>query len=281
MNVLRAGLIGDHISQSQLGGALEIMCADRDMTLEYEPIDTASDPGFDFAATVARCRAQGWHGISVTHPHKAAAAEFAGENAADAIRQMGASNLLIFGAGLKAHNTDFTGFLAAWHAVFGPRLPGRVAMAGAGGVARALGPALAQLGATDIAVWDLDPELARMLADRIGAPARAIAAADASKAIRQADGLVNATSLGMNYNPGTAFDPADVDGQDWAFDAVYTPTDTVFLQRAAQQGSAILSGFDLFRFQAMKTFEAYTGFTPDPAATLPGLDTLRPKEGIT
>ena len=82
----------------------------------------------------------------------------------------------------------------------------------------------------------------------------------------------------MGGHPGTAFDPALLGPQSWAFDAVYTPTDTTFLTDAAVRGLKVLTGFDLFRFMALETFRIYTGIAPDPARILPALDPLRPKE---
>ena len=278
MTALRAGLIGDHISASRLSKALAIMCEEAGLTLDFEMIDSALDPAFDFDATVAACRAKGWTGVTVTHPYKTAAAHLAGDEADPVVSRLGASNTLIFGPKIAAHNTDFSGFQGAWRHVFGPRTPGRVAMAGAGGVARAVGPALADLGAEEIALWDLEPDRAEALARVIGPKARAIPASQAAEAIRAADGLVNATALGMTYHLGSAFDPKLIGPQRWAFDAVYTPTDTAFLITAAEAGLDILSGFDLFRFMAIASFEAYTGLSPDTAATLTALAPLRPQE---
>ncbi len=276
MGKLRAGLIGDHISQSRLSAGLALMCSDHGLELEFEMIDSALEDGFDFDATVRACRDAGWDGVTVTHPYKAAAAAFAGADAPEEVQLLGASNTLTFHPQLSAHNTDYTGFLAAWAGLFGARTPGRVAMAGAGGVARALGPALVRLGATDLVIWDLDPQMAQALAAQIAGPARAVPVEQAEAEIRAADGLVNATPLGMRYHPGTAFDLQAIGGQAWAFDAVYTPTDTVFLTAAADRGLAVLSGFDLFRYMAMKSFTAYTGLTPEPERTLPRLEALRP-----
>ncbi|MGB3407042.1 MAG: shikimate dehydrogenase, partial [Jannaschia sp.] len=95
--------------------------------------------------------------------------------------------------------------------------------------------------------------------------------------IRAAAGLVNCTPMGMAPHGGTAFAPGLVGGQVWAFDAVYTPTETPFLQAARAARLEVLTGFDLFRFMVMASFAAYTGITPDAAATLPKLDTLRPE----
>ncbi len=176
---------------------------------------------------------------------------------------------------MTGHNTDYTGFIGAWRANM-DQGPGRVAMAGAGGVARALGPALAALGADEITVWDTRPEMAAGLVSLIGTKARAVPVSEAAPAIRAANGLVNATPLGMREYPGSAFDAGLLGSQAWAFDAVYTPTDTRFLQDARAAGLTVLSGFDLFRHMAMGSFEAYTGIAPDPEEVLPLLAVLRP-----
>ncbi len=277
MKVLRTGLIGAGIGRSRFADALAIMCADHGMTLEFRAIDSAGHDPFDFAATVDSCRDAGWSGVSVTHPFKADAARYAGVDADAAVRRLGACNTLAF-APPRAFNTDHSGFTDAWRAVFGSRKPGRVAMAGAGGVARAIAPALAALGATHIDIWDVADGLAADLAARTGPCARAVSLDSAQQAIRDADGLVNATPLGMTGHPGTAFAPTLVGGQKWAFDAVYTPVDTAFLTCARAGGLAILSGFDLFRFMAMRSFAAYTGRAPDPVPTLAALERLKPKK---
>ena len=275
MGVLKAGLIGEHISRTRLPKALEIMCALNGWTLEFTLIDTAELPGFDFAAKVDELHADGWTGVTVTHPWKTHAADYAGPQMLRDLRGLGASNTLVFSDPLTGHNTDYTGFLGAWAAHMN-RTPGRVAMAGAGGVARALGPALARLGATDIAVWDLNADLAEELVRKIGGPARVVDPADADDAIQQADGLVNATPLGMREYPGSAFAAGLLGAQAWAFDAVYTPTNTRFLQDAAAADLQTLSGFRLFQHMAMGSFAAYTGIRVDPAEMLPKLDALKP-----
>ncbi|PWJ19223.1 shikimate dehydrogenase family protein [Jannaschia seohaensis] len=270
---LRCGLIGENIGRSRLALALAIMAEDHGGRLEFTPIDTADDPSFDFDATVARLMAEGWTGVTVTHPWKTHAAAWAGAAMVPEAQGLGASNTLTFHP-VTGHNTDHAGFLAAWPAIL-ERPPGRVAVAGAGGVARAIVPALITLGATEVSVWDLNPDAATELAARTGA--RAVAADAAQAVTRAADGLVNCTPRGMAPDTGSAF-PADwIGGQSWAFDAVYTPTETPFLRTARAAGLAVMTGFDLFRYMAMASFAAYTGIRPDPATTLPKLDALKPE----
>jgi len=82
--------------------------------------------------------------------------------------------------------------------------------------------------------------------------------------------------MGMAEYPGSAFDAGLLGDQVWAFDAVYTPTDTAFLNDAARAGLHCLTGFDLFRHMAVRSFAAYTGIMPDLDDIMPKLEALRP-----
>lgn len=279
MKVLRAGLIGDHISQTRFPAALDIMCKANGLTLDFTLIDTAGRADFDLAQTVDDLRAKGWGGVTVTHPFKTQAADYAGDGMSANLRKLGAANTLTFGPRLKGFNTDYTGFLSAWAANMGDQSPGIVAMAGAGGVARAIGPALVKLGATQIRVWDMSPDAAFELADMIGATACVVPIEQSGAAMNGANGLVNATPLGMSYHPGSAFSRDMIGAQSWAFDAVYTPTDTEFLQDCSHAGLTTLTGFDLFRHMAVASFQAYTGIAPNLSDIMPKLAALRPKQG--
>ena len=99
---------------------------------------------------------------------------------------------------------------------------------------------------------------------------------DVADAVREADGLINATPLGMVEYPGSAFDPMLLGGQTWAFDAVYTPTRTAFLIAAQAAGLHCITGFDLFRAMAVRSFEAYTGINIPMAEVSVPLNGLRP-----
>jgi shikimate dehydrogenase len=163
----------------------------------------------------------------------------------------------------------------------GAARPGRVVMAGAGGVARSLAAGLKQLGAERIDIFDLEADRARDVAagaDPAGTVVHAIAHGAAGPAVRAADGLVNATPLGMAQYPGMAFDRAEMGGQKWVFDAVYTPIETRFMMVAAEEGLTRLTGFDLFMHMAMDIFEFFTGETVDREAASPLLEALAPKD---
>ena len=270
---LRAGLIGAHISRTRLPAALQIMCDAEGIGLDFELIDTADLAAFDFDATVHGLRDRGWSGVTVTHPYKTNAARYVEDGMHPDVAHLGACNTLIFGEYLIGYNTDFTGFLAAFEEV---EDRGPVVMVGAGGVARSVGAALVKLGVSDLAIYDIDTLRANDLAFSIGPPARAIPSRALNDAVRTASGLVNCTPMGMAEYPGSAFDAGLLGGQVWAFDAVYTPTDTEFLQACAAAGLHCVTGFDLFRHMAVRSFTAYMGITPDIPATLKKLEALKP-----
>ena len=278
MPILRASLIGSHISRTRLPKALSIMCDEAGWELAFDLIDTHDRPAFDFVSEVEDLRARGWTGVTVTHPHKAQARRFAGDHMLPEVAHLGASNTLIFGEVLTAHNTDYTGFLAAY-AMAGLPPSGDVVMMGAGGVAQALGPALDRLcrDGARIGIHDPKPGLADALVAAIGHRAHVLQRNELEEAIRNADGLINATPLGMAEYPGSAFDQTLLGhSQTWAFDAVYTPTNTAFLTHAHQAGLKCLTGFDLFRAMAVGSFNAYTGLTLSVPDVAPTLDILKP-----
>jgi len=263
---------------TRLPAALEILCAEYGYELSFELIDSANRTPFDFRATVDELRSWGWTGVTVTHPFKISAAAYAADAMQTAASHLGAANALIFEEDdVRGHNTDYTGFLSAWRANMGAETPGRVAMAGAGGVAAALAPALLELGAEEIALWDIDPAKATALKTKLNNKVRVVSASEAIGATHEADGLVNASALGMAEYPGMAFAANAIGKQTWAFDAVYTPPETLFLATARLAGLKAISGFELFKHMALRTFAAYTGVMPDQRTMLPCLDSLRPE----
>lgn len=265
---IRLGLIGDNISRSQAPRLHELAGRLCGLDVSYDRLIPA-DLGEDFEAVFERCRRQGYRGINITYPYKErVVARLAIED--PVVKRMGACNTVVFDASPpRGLNTDYTGFVDAFRATFGDRAPGVVAMAGAGGVGKAIGFALAALGATRLRLYDRDRTKAEALATSLTAafPDMAVEPTGSIEAAaRDADGLINSTPLGMVGYGGTAIPSASIGGQRWAFDAVYTPVETPFLNDARAAGLQIMSGYELFFFQGVNAFRIFTGHDVDQAA---------------
>ena len=261
MEKARLGLIGDNIAASQaprlhaLAGALQGIAVRYDLLVPAEL-------GLGFDELFDRCADGSYHGINVTHPYKErAAARVEIEN--PLVRAMGAVNLVRFAPDRpRGFNTDYSGFLSAYRAKFGTDAPGIVCQVGAGGAGKAIGFALAELGAEAIRLVDIDRDRAQALAGALraaypGLDAAAIASLE--EAVAGAQGLVNCSPVGMVGHDGTPISPPLMQGAAWAFDAVYTPIHTRFLADAAAVGLDTVSGFELFFHQGADGFEIFFG----------------------
>ncbi|MEZ5866025.1 MAG: TIM barrel protein [Geminicoccaceae bacterium] len=209
--VIRLGLIGDNIKRSQSPRLHRLAGRLTGLDVTYDPL-IPPDLGLDFDAVFDSCLAAGFRGINVTYPYKErVVARLAIDE--PLVRSMGACNTVVFGTGTpKGFNTDCTGFVAAFRQSFPAAAPGVVAMAGAGGVGKAIAFALAELGALELRLFDPDRGKAQALARTLGEAApglRLVVAPGIEAAVRGADGLVNCTPIGMVGYPGTPIPGAD------------------------------------------------------------------------
>lgn len=266
-DTIRLGLIGDNIGASRAPRLHVLAGRQNGRAVSYDRLVPKAE-GATFDALFDRVAAGGYRGINVTYPYK--------ERAARRVRiddplvaALGAVNTVLFEAdGPRGFNTDHSGFVAAWRRAQGDRLPGRVLLIGAGGVGRALAFALGALGAAELRIADTDPARAETLAAAVRAAFPALpvrTGADAAALAAGADGIVNATPVGMVGYGGTPLPAARMAGASWAFDAVYTPVETPFLTDAQAAGLATISGYELFIGQGVDAWRLFTGLPLDEA----------------
>lgn len=266
--IVKLGLLGNNLSRSRAKNLHELLGEMHGLKVTYEPMDLIHRPmPVSIAEELKRCRSEGYRGVNVTHPYKREA--FAHVATLPGFpRGLTSVNTVLFSEdGTVADNTDFTGAYRALRTRFGEDFrPGRVLMLGAGGVGVAIAHALSRLGVEELVVRDLNESAALELVDRMRESQRAVRLADPDLAaeMRQADGLINATPIGMFQYPGNPFPDEGFASQKWAFDAVYTPERTQFLQRCGQCSIEILTGFYLFLYQGLDAFERFTGIQADP-----------------
>ncbi len=234
----------------------------------YELIDADQLATRDIAALLDQAQADGLAGVNVTFPFKRAALDHVDSIAPSALA-VGATNTVVFGPdGRVAHNTDYAGFAEGFRRDIGAQAHGCALLLGAGGAGGAVANALLDSGVGLLFVQDVDAAAAQALVGSITARlgvGRVRLAADLRVAAAAADGIVNATPVGMAKLPGTPLDMALVEPRHWVADIVYFPLETAFLQQARAKGCHGIDGSGMAVFQAVLAFELFTGRKPDPA----------------
>jgi len=185
-------------------------------------------------------------------------------------RQIGALNCVTIApdGATKGYNTDRSGFRRSFEHHLGRASAdgARVTLVGAGGAGRAVAFALMDLGVADLAIHDSNAkQSASLIADlhRYFGVKRARPVDDLAAAVAAADGVVNATPVGMLGIPGNPVPVAALRPTHWAADVIYTPLDTAFIKAARACGARTLTGGGMCVYQAVEAFRLFTGIAPD------------------
>jgi shikimate dehydrogenase len=273
---VKLGLIGAGIARSSAPRLHRFAAELCGMTATYDLIDLDTNDPTALDAALEDCMARGYDGVNVTYPFKERALKWC--RAVDpAAARVGAVNTVLLRDGVASgFNTDFTGFVRAFRQCMPATPPGRVAVVGAGGVARAVAFALCDLGAPELRIFDLDRERAERLTHALAGSVAVEVAATIEDAARGVDGIAQCTPLGMTAYPGTAVPRSLLATQRWAFDAVYTPRDTTFVRDARAAGLAVLEGYELFFWQGVHAFELFSGRALDVVQLRASLDEASP-----
>ena len=265
---LLLGLIGDNIKRSKAPVLHRLAGQLSGLDVQYDRL-IPKDMEMDFDAVFERCRTGGYRGLNITYPYK--------EKVVPKLRiddpliaALGACNTVIFGEdGPTGHNTDYSGFVAAYRSVLDERAPGPVCMIGAGGVGKAVAFGLIKLGLQELRLVERDLPKADALAESLikARPGLEISVTDdPAVGAGGASGLINCTPVGMVGYGGTPLPRELMTGAAWVFDAVYTPVETPFLVDAAAEGLEIISGYELFFHQGVDAWDFFAGRPVDQAA---------------
>jgi shikimate dehydrogenase len=203
----------------------------------------------------------GFSGLNITHPCKQAVMPLLHELSASA-SAVGAVNTVVFDKGRRiGHNTDWWGFRQG----FRDRLPDahvdRVVQLGAGGAGSATAYAVLEMGARDLIVVDVLPERARALSARLSStfPGRVRAESEPGEWLRDADGLIHATPIGMKEHPGVACPEGLLHAGLWVAEVVYFPLETELVRAAGRAGCRVVDGGGMAVYQAVGAFRLFTG----------------------
>ncbi|MFL4475722.1 shikimate dehydrogenase [Paeniglutamicibacter sp. MACA_103] len=269
---LRIGLIGNELGTSLSPAIHEAEAAALGLAgYRYEPIDLAGVVDPDLGEVLARALAQGFTGFNVTHPHKQAIMPFL-DSIAPSAAALGAVNTVVLRGGkLVGHNTDRSGFLAGLRRTLPEGTGHRSALLfGAGGAGSAVAAALLDFGVRELRVIDTDPGRLEALRESLqrtlpagGARIETGGPERAEDWVGAADGVINATPIGMEHLPGAPFDTAWLRPAHWVADVVYRPVMTQLLTAAAARQCPVVNGTTMLVEQAADTFVLVTGVQPE------------------
>lgn len=209
--------------------------------------------------------ALGFDGLLITHPFKT---EVVGllDAISPSAAAVGAANTVVVSSDglLTGHNTEVTGFTRALRTGLAGAPMNTVVQIGAGGAGSATAHALLNQGVSQIVLYDIDEARAASLAASINAVAgREVVVSGTPADIPAADGVVDATPMGMPVHPGAAFDPDVLRPDQWVADVVYLPYETELVIRAREIGCRILDGGHMALYQSVDAFRLFTGLEAD------------------
>jgi shikimate dehydrogenase len=264
------GLVGSGIEPSLSPALHEAEAAHLGLHYVYRLLDT-DVLGEDVGELLRMVRRLGYDGLNITHPCKQTVIE----HSEDAIK-LGAVNSVVFSDGWAiGHNTDWTGFAAAFAQGLPDAPTHRIVQLGAGGAGAAVAYALLTLGADCLTVVDAVPRRAEELVNRLGDErAHHATPAELPDLLATADGLVNASPIGMAQHPGMPLPGDLLRPHLWVSDIVYRPLETELLIQARALGCRTLDGGGMAVLQAAHALQLFTGRTPDPTRMLAHLKEL-------
>jgi shikimate dehydrogenase len=273
------GLIGANIQGSMSPALFADAFAAAGIDGYYHLLDVDRLPRRPLPQLLDAIKAAGFAGANVTYPFKQEIIPLLDAVDGEAA-QVGAVNTVAIAP--DGRTTGYNFDRGGWRNSFVESLGqdsahGKtVVQIGAGGAGRAVACALMDLGVAVLVLHDLDVVRANALESELSShcgASRCRLAGDLAREIANADGVVNATQVGMRGFPGCPVPVAALKATHWAADVIYTPMETAFLKAASAVGARVLNGRGMCVHQAVEAFRCLTGVTPDLARLYRAFDT--------
>lgn len=240
----------------------------------YVPFPVAPD---QVEAAIAGLWALGVGGFNVTIPHKQAVIPYLA-TVSELGEAVGAVNTVWrMETGWAGTNTDVAGFMAPLQTGDRDWSDCRVVVLGNGGAARAVVAGCTQLGFKDLWIVGRSAKKLEAFVDSWqGSPLQprmqTCLNTDLDALLPETTLLVNTTPLGMapqiTDSPVTAAQMVRLPAGAIAYDLIYTPSPTWFLQLAAQQGLQTIDGVEMLVQQGAAALELWL-------QTAPPIETMR------
>lgn len=220
----------------------------------------------DLERAVDGLSAIGVEGFSVTIPHKQAIMPLLGEVAPIAEAVGAVNTVWRTESGWKGSNTDVEGFLAPLQGMQRDWSQTIAVILGNGGAARAAVAGCAQLGCAQIQVVGRDPQkLEDFVRPWLDSPLRVSLQVynwhQLPDLLPNAGLLVNSTPIGMapeiEKSPLSLAEVECLPANLIAYDLIYTPNPTLFLQQASQRGAISIDGLEMLVRQGATALELW------------------------
>jgi shikimate dehydrogenase len=263
------GLIGANIMKSLSPALHADALAAAGIDGFYHLMDVDQLPGRRLPQLLDAVKVAGFVGTNVTFPFKQDVLALLDDVDREA-RQIGAVNTVTIAPDGRTvgYNTDCRGWRLNFEEGLGrASAQGATAvLVGAGGAGRAVAVALMELGVAMLVLYDLDAARVVSLKADLATqydPSRCRLAIDLDREVAAADGVVNATPIGMHGFPGNPVPVKALHAKQWASDVIYTPIETAFIKAAAAKGCRTLTGGGMCVHQAAESFRLFVGIEPD------------------
>ena len=266
-NTLLLGLIGQSIQGSRSPQLHEEEARQLGLRCLYQLHDLPLDTGTaELDTLLTAMQTVDYAGCNITHPFKQTVLACL-DSLSDDAAAIGAVNTVQLRDGKRiGHNTDWWGFAQSFQQQWPQARLDKVVQLGAGGAGAAVAHAILTLGAQRLALHDADPARASALAARLNqrfGDGRVVVADDVAGELASADGLIQATPIGMQGHPGLPLPVEWLHPALWVADVIYFPRETALLKAAKALGCATMNGGGMVVYQAAGAFRLFSGLNPD------------------
>ncbi len=260
------GVIGKNIENSLSPLIHNQIILKHSLNFCYLPFQVAE---IDLGKAIKSIRALNVRGVNITFPYKEKVIEFLDE-VEESTRRIGAVNTIVNNKGiLTGYNTDVIGFKKSLqdNGKFVIKEKKAVVL-GAGGAARAVTCSLLEEGIEEVSIFNRTLEKAKKIKQNFSSffPRSSInifsfEQNDLKEKIKEANLLVNATSIGMESQLDNTplpdkklFHPSLL-----VYDLIYHPARTLFLREAERAGAKIINGLPMLVYQGIESFYLWSG----------------------
>ena len=254
-------IIGDPIQHSLSPGMQNAAFAAVGLNCSYIAFKVSAG---ELKESIESLRSINVSGFNVTAPHKLEVIKYLDELDASAKKATAVNTVNNIEGIFKGYNTDIDGFINPLHKRQVDFENMQVLLLGAGGASRAVVAALAQeIGIARVIIANRSVQKAEELAKiglGLGLKCETLAIENVQHVSLECDLIVNATTLGLNNEPGI-IDHEHIKKGSIVYDIIYRPIVTDLIENAKYAQATVVYGYEMLIEQGAKAFEIWTGLS--------------------